>query len=103
MLLEGGVISGDEGVIDLGMSLCYAYCMKRKNDPLEKNLLYTTAEAFLENYNKSIPASFPQAAADALIKFQAANPSLFKKNNMWSIDRHRKRLMDWLSSQQKFS
>lgn len=77
--------------------------MKRKNDPLEKNLLYTNSEVFLENYNKIIPAGFPQATGDALKKFQVANPNLFKKSDMWSIDKHRKRLMDWLSGQQKFS
>lgn len=77
--------------------------MKRKNDPLEKNLLITTSDVFLENYNKSTPAGFPQATVEALKKFQIANPALFKRSDMWSIDKHRKRLMDWLSSQQKFS
>lgn len=77
--------------------------MKRKNDPLEKNLLNTSPVEFIENYNKSVPLGFPQATDEALRKFQISYPGLFKKAGMWSIDKHRKRLMDWLSSQQKFS
>ena len=77
--------------------------MKRKNDPLEKNLLITSPVEFIENYNKSIPQSFPRATNETIQKFQIAHPALFKKADQWSIDRHRKRLMDWLSGQQKFS
>ena len=77
--------------------------MKRKNDPFEKNLLNTTSAIFIENYNKSIPQGFPQATGEALSKFQVAYPGLFKKADMWSIDKHRKRLMDWLSGQQRLS
>ena len=77
--------------------------MKRKNDPLEKNLLSTSPVEFIENYNKSIPQGFPQVTSETLRQFQIAYPALFKKADMWSIDKHRKRLMDWLSSQQKFS
>jgi len=74
--------------------------MKHKNDPLEKNLICTTSDVFIENYNGSIPQNFPQATNESLKQFRIAYPALFK-NDMWSIDRHRKRLMDWMSSNQK--
>ena len=50
----------------------------------------------MDNYNKVIPVDFPRATPEALKKFQLANPALFKKTDEWSIDRHRKKLMDWL-------
>jgi len=77
--------------------------MKRKNDPFEKNLISTSTVVFIENYNKSIPQGFPRVTGKTLKQFQIAYPGLFKKANMLSIDKHRKRLMDWLSSQQRFS
>ena len=53
---------------------------------------------FLESYNQSIPVSFPRASVKTLKQFQVVHPVLFKHGEEWSIDRHRKRLMDWLAS-----
>lgn len=83
--------------------MCYVYHMKRKGDPLEKNLISTSLDVFLENYNACVPKGFPQADAEVLKQFRTAYPALFKKVDMWSIDRHRKRLMDWLSLQRRLS
>ncbi|MFC1594953.1 hypothetical protein ACFL3E_00815 [Patescibacteria group bacterium] len=77
--------------------------MKYKNDELEKNLLSTSSAVFMENYNKTIPKSFPKATSEVLKQFQIDCPNLFKKKDIWSIDKHRKRFMDWFSSQQKLS
>ncbi|OGZ08165.1 MAG: hypothetical protein A3D65_03420 [Candidatus Lloydbacteria bacterium RIFCSPHIGHO2_02_FULL_50_13] len=52
----------------------------------------------MESYNKSIPAEFPRASVKSLKRFQAMHPGLFKNGNEWSIDKHRKKLMDWLPS-----
>lgn len=54
--------------------------------------------AFLENYNRNIPAGYPQASTKMLKQFQVAHPILFKHGDEWSVDKHRKKLMDWLSS-----
>ncbi|MEK7514511.1 MAG: hypothetical protein AAB587_01700 [Patescibacteria group bacterium] len=51
---------------------------------------------FLKSYNTNIPESFPRASVPLLKKFQAAHATLFKNNNLWSLDRHRKKLIDWL-------
>lgn len=74
--------------------------MKSKNIQYELSQTKTSVIAFLESYNKSIPASFPQVSEKTPKAFQVAHPSLFKsgERDQWSIDLHRKRLMDWLIS-----
>ncbi len=72
--------------------------MRQKDKQFELNQVCTTLAIFMDSYNKSIPMSFPQASVKALRQFQAASPVLFKNGDEWSIDRHRKKLMDWLSS-----
>jgi len=74
--------------------------MRGKNHELELNQTGTTLAIFMESYNKSIPVSFPHASVKALKQFQILHPLLFKHGDKWSIDRHRKRLMDWLPSQE---
>jgi len=72
--------------------------MRRDKERLEITQTQTTLLIFLELYNKSIPAGFPRTSAAMLKKFQDSHPALFRMNGMWSIDRHRKKVMDWLSS-----
>lgn len=73
--------------------------MRGKNHEVQEfNERATSVSVFLEYYNRNIPASYPQATAKALKQFQSAYPSLFENNEEWSIDKHRKRLMDWLPS-----
>ena len=67
----------------------------------DSNLVATSTSAFVEYYNKNIPESFPRASLEALHKFKAVYPSLFKGGDGWTIDLHRKKLMDWLASYQK--
>ena len=70
----------------------------RKKDELKRNQIGTSLLIFMESYNKSIPVSFPHPSIKVLKTFQALHPILFKHGDEWSIDRHRKRLMDWLPS-----
>ncbi len=67
--------------------------------PDEKPL---TNVEFMETYNKNIPESFPRASLALLEKFKAAHNSLFKKKDIWTLDQHRKRLIDWLPQNLKF-
>ena len=64
----------------------------------ELNEAPITLVTFLELYNRNIPVGFSRASTVKLKRFQEAHPMLFKDNDMWSIARHRKRLIDWLSS-----
>lgn len=72
--------------------------MRWKNKELELNQLSTSLQIFLESYNQKIPTGYPRASVASLKKFQVAFPMLFKKSDEWSIGKHRKKLMDWLSS-----
>ncbi|MBI2120965.1 MAG: hypothetical protein HYT94_05075 [Parcubacteria group bacterium] len=73
--------------------------MKGKNrEQQEFNEKTTPIGVFLEYYNRNIPESYPRATVKALKQFQVAYPALFQNNDEWSIDKHRKRLMDWLPS-----
>ncbi len=70
--------------------------MKVKNKELELNLLKTPLLVFMESYNKSIPVGFPCVSVKILKHFQALHPAFFKHSDEWSIDKHRKKVMDWL-------
>lgn len=70
--------------------------MKVKNLELELNQAKTPLLAFMESYNKSIPVGFPCASVKILKRFQAQHPAFFKNSDEWSIDKHRKKVMDWL-------
>lgn len=72
--------------------------MKDKNNPLDLNQIKIPILNFMESYNKSVPVSFPRVSIKILKKFQTLHPILFKHSNEWSIDKHRKRVMDWLPS-----
>ena len=77
--------------------------MRKNREELERNQAHVVLSVFLEDYNKNIPAGFPHVSVKVLKKFQDLHPTLFKQGDMWSIARHRKKLMDWFSSHSDIS
>ena len=71
---------------------------KMKNEVPDMNMVAMGVADFIVYYNKNIPESFPRVSLALLEKFRAAHPSLFNSADKWSIDKHRKKLMDWLSA-----
>ena len=55
-----------------------------------------TLAQFLASYNEGLPLEYPRASAPLLKEFSASYPELFKEGAVWSLDQHRKRVMDWL-------
>ncbi len=51
---------------------------------------------FLKLYNAGLPPQFPRASAALLEQFKSVYPSQFRADGLWSLDQHRKKLMDWL-------
>jgi len=51
---------------------------------------------FLATYNEELPSAFPRASAPSLKAFSKSHPELFRNGSTWSLDQHRKRVMDWL-------
>lgn len=55
-----------------------------------------TLTAFLDLYNEDLPASFPRASEDLLKEFKKDHKNLFPSGNGWTLDQHRRKVMDWL-------
>lgn len=53
---------------------------------------------FLKAYNQDLPLQFPRASDALLREFRKTNGALFKDNRSWSLDQHRKKVMDWLTA-----
>lgn len=51
---------------------------------------------FLHLYNENLPQSFPRASTSLLEKFRGTHAMFFKSRDTWSLELHRKRVMDWL-------
>ena len=66
-------------------------------DKLRSEKTLTLAH-FLKTYNEDLPLGFPRASTALLRKFQATYQGLFKGADIWSLDQHRKKVMDWLRS-----
>ncbi len=51
---------------------------------------------FLKLYNENLPSAFPHVTTALLEDFKNAHTNLFGSNSVWSLDVHRKKVMDWL-------
>ena len=69
-----------------------------KNDRKEVNVseMQISLPDFLESFNKNMPTSFPRATTQLLKKFKDMHLNLFTHGDLWSLDRHRKKIIDWL-------
>ena len=70
--------------------------MKAPDLDRERSEKMRTLDDFLKFYNKDLPPRFSRASLSTLTEFRKAYPTLFKNNNAWSLDQHRKKIMDWL-------
>lgn len=55
---------------------------------------------FVALYNENLPSIFPRASAELLKEFKSGHSGLFGVGKGWSLDQHRRKVMDWLSSRQ---
>jgi hypothetical protein len=70
--------------------------MKNNPNELKLNEIPLSLSEFLKSFNQNMPSNFPQASEEGLIKFKKEHEVLFRKSNTWSLDQHRKKVMDWL-------
>jgi hypothetical protein len=56
---------------------------------------------FLKSYNENLPLEFPRASIIFLREFRKTYPTLFKDEDGWSLDLHRKKFMDWRPQRMK--
>ena len=60
-------------------------------------------EDFLALYNENLPVAFPRASSVLLAEFRSAHTGLFSRGNAWSLDQHRRKVMDWLRSHKELA
>ena len=70
--------------------------MKHNLKELKLNEIPLSLSEFLESFNQNMPANFPQVSKERLMMFKKEHEILFRKSNTWSLDQHRKKVMDWL-------
>ena len=57
----------------------------------------------MKSYNEDLPSQFPRASLSLLKEFRKVHATLFSGNDSWSLDQHRKKVMDWLTSRSRVS
>lgn len=77
--------------------------MKGKKEELELSEMLVPLATFFASYNQNIPTGFPRASVSLLKEFQVTHPALFKQGYLWSVARHRKKLIDWLHTHRDVS
>ena len=70
--------------------------MKGPDLDRERSEKKVTIATFLESYNENLPTAFPRASLPLLREYRGKYPGQFKEDGLWSLDQHRKRVMDWL-------
>lgn len=70
--------------------------MKKYGEELKLSEAQLSLADFLKSYNKNLPVNFPRSSVALLKKFKATHPLFFKHGDLWSLDEHRKKVIDWL-------
>lgn len=69
--------------------------MKAFDVDKERSEKSRTLAEFLKLYNENLPLSLPRATVGLLEEFRSTHSSFFKSNE-WTLELHRKKVMDWL-------
>ncbi len=79
--------------------MCYNRGVKNNyKQEQEVNFVEMSLDEFKTYYNENTPLAMPRATKESLLEFQVTHDSLFEKSGLWTIDKHRRRVMDWLPS-----
>lgn len=70
--------------------------MKKPPRPTPAYELPMSEAEFIESYNRNMPEGYPKVSVMVMEKFKEAHASLFKGKGFWSLDQHRKRMIEWL-------
>ena len=70
--------------------------MKTDKKELKEYEMQISLSDFLNYYNQHLPTGFPKASVTLLEKFKDTHTSLFKHGDLWSLDQHRKKIIEWL-------
>ena len=70
--------------------------MKGPDLDRQRSELRVTRAEFISAYNDKLPTGFPRVSKEVLEVYRGRYPGQFKEDGLWSLDQHRKRVMDWL-------
>jgi hypothetical protein len=70
--------------------------MKKDSELQKLNETLLSLPEFLKSFNENIPVNFPRASEERLWQFKKEHGALFRKSDSWSLDQHRKKVIDWL-------
>ena len=70
--------------------------MKKPSERIVPNLVPMTSVEFIESYNANMPHGYPHVSLEILEKFKLAHPNLFRNEGIWTLEQHRKRMIEWL-------
>jgi hypothetical protein len=71
--------------------------MKKQTSDPKENEVHISLSEFLKSFNLHMPEGFPRVTIILLQKFRESHEGLFlKSGEFWSLDLHRKKLIDWL-------
>ncbi|MFA6585423.1 MAG: hypothetical protein WCS97_03195 [Candidatus Paceibacterota bacterium] len=73
--------------------------MKKYGEELKVSEVRMPLADFLKSYNKGLPESFPRSSTILLKQYKDLHPLFFKHGDLWSLDEHRKKVMDWIPQQ----
>jgi hypothetical protein len=79
---------------------CYGGYMRGPDVDRERSERKHTLREFLTLYNAGLPTEFPRATTALLLEYKSRHKDQFTDEE-WSLDMHRKKVMDWLPSYQK--
>ncbi len=70
--------------------------MKTRDLDRERSEQARSLADFLHVYNENLSPAFPRASLVLLKQFKNTHENLFKPDGVWSLNVHRKKVMDWL-------
>jgi hypothetical protein len=70
--------------------------MKKYIEELSISEIRMSLGDFLKSYNKGLPVGFPRSSTALLKKYKEQHPLFFKHGDLWSLDEHRKKVLDWI-------
>jgi hypothetical protein len=70
--------------------------MKKYSEELSVSEARVPLADFLKSYNKGLPKGFPRSSTALLKKYKVLHPLFFKHGDLWSLDEHRKKVLDWI-------
>jgi hypothetical protein len=74
--------------------------MRTPDHDRERSEKKRTLSDFLALYNENLPLAFPRVSEDLLKEFRTGHMGLFPAGKGWTLDQHRRKVMDWLRSRQ---